>query len=677
MELELNKTYLIKISGGFAKSNSLPVFAEATPIIQTPKAAYLYGTGTKRTKAQGTCMACGHKLTHPVSVHLGIGPKCGQHYWDWDLVGGYTKENIERLSQLVTTHIMIDNWIPKATIISAEEIDRQLEPPNDHPKKKGAKPEQKKSAILKENGKTIQIYFPFDYEVLGKVKTLSQRRFLKQPTAHWTCPFSKESIELLEEWGFELSTELKNLYDQKFGAVVETQTGEFEVPGLQMKLYPYQKQGVAFLDKRGGNAIVGDEMGLGKTAQALAYLQLHPEKRPAVVVCPASLKLNWAKECKMWLSNPDFAVLSGRNPYPVDNEILIINYDVLDVWADCLNPSVLIADECHYFKNNKAKRTKAVKKLKKKSDHFIPLSGTPIVNRPIEFYNALNMVEPGLFPSFWKYAQKYCGATHNGFGWDFSGATNTEELNTLIQSIMIRRKKEDVLKDLPVKARSIVPLELSKKDRQEYDSAANNIIRWIRENEGKDQAEKAKQAEVLVSINKLKQIAVKGKIKSCIDWIKNFIEVDGKLVVFADNHWVIDKLMEEFKDVAVKLDGRDDQTTRNEAVKLFQNSDQCRLFVGNMKAAGVGITLTASSNTCFIQFGWTPGDHQQAEDRVHRIGQEADSVNAYYLIAPETIEEDIAQLIDKKAKVLDAVLDGKESDQSSLLSELLVKILEG
>lgn len=378
----------------------------------------------------------------------------------------------------------------------------------------------------------------------------------------------------------------------------------------------------------------------------------------------------------MWLSNPDFALLSGRKPYPVNNEILIINYDVLDAWADSLNPSVLIADECHYFKNNRARRTKAVKKLKKKSDHFIPLSGTPIVNRPIEFYNALNMVEPGLFPSFWKYAQKYCGATHNGWGWDFTGATNTEELHTLIQSIMIRRKKEDVLKDLPAKVRSIVPLELSKKDRQEYASAANNIIRWIRENEGKAQAEKAKQAEVLVSINKLKQLAVKGKIKACIDWIKNFIEVDGKLVVFADNHWVIDKLMEEFKDVAVKLDGRNDQTSRNEAVELFQNSEQCRLFVGNMKAAGVGITLTAASNTCFIQFGWTPGDHQQAEDRVHRIGQEANSVNAYYLIAPGTIEEDIAQLIDKKSRVLDSVLDGKEADQSSLLSELLANILE-
>jgi SWI/SNF-related matrix-associated actin-dependent regulator of chromatin subfamily A-like protein 1 len=334
----------------------------------------------------------------------------------------------------------------------------------------------------------------------------------------------------------------------------------------------------------------------------------------------------------------------------------------------------LIIDEVQAIKNSEAKRTKAVKKLAKACPHVIALSGTPIVNRPIEFFNAINLVESGLFPSFWKYAHTYCGAKHNHFGWDFSGATNTEELHAQLQTIMIRRKKEDVLKDLPAKIRSVVPLELTKEGSTTYRAAAADIISWIKTNEGLAKAEKAKQAKVLTEINKLKQLATKAKLDAAIDWIKNFLTIDGKLVVFAENHWVIDAIMNAFPKISVKLDGRDSQAVRQQNVDRFQTDESIRLFVGNFQAAGVGITLTAASTTCFIQFPWSPGIAVQAEDRIHRIGQEANSVNVYYLIADGTIENTIAALLDRKTKVLTAILDGEEPDQMSLLTELLEEI---
>jgi len=425
-------------------------------------------------------------------------------------------------------------------------------------------------------------------------------------------------------------------------------------------------------------------MGLGKTAQALAYLQLHPELRPAIVVCPASLKLNWRKEINMWMDfqNQDVRIINGKvtaNTMTLSYGINIINYDILSSWADKLKtikPAVIILDESHYLKNSKAQRTNAVIKLCKNIKHVIALSGTPIVNRPIEFYNTIKIIEPGLFPSQWKFAHEYCGAKHNGFGWDFNGATNTTKLHELLTStIMIRRKKEDVLKDLPAKVRSVVPIEID--NLMEYKQAEGDIIAWIRKNEGKEKADKAKQAEVLVQFEKLKQLAINGKIKQCISWIENFLDSDQKLVVFATHKRIIEVLMNHFGNIAVKLDGSTPNDQRQIVVDQFQNNNNTRLFIGNLQAAGVGITLTAASTTCFIELGWSPGVHAQAEDRVHRIGQKADSVNAYYLIADQTVEETIAEIIDAKQKVLSKILDGQEVDQDSVLIELINKIKKG
>ncbi len=677
MELP-NETRIYEIAPAFARDKGLPCYFAARPIIQTPKAAYLVGRGTTKTTRIGSCMACGRALTHPVSVELGIGPECGKHFWDWDLIGGYNKENLERLKTAVQ-EIKVDGWFPKAVVQQLYETDDEVVVPEDHPM---LKPKDKaktngggKKAVqvkYQSSGKSaIKITFPFDREVLDQVKSLPGRRFHNEAEKYWTCPLSIDAVNSLKDWGFELDQKLEDFLAKSLVHVNDVD--EVDVPGLKMSLFPYQKKGVSFIETKDGRALVADEMGLGKTAQALAWLQLHPEKRPAVVVVPASLKLNWAKEAKMWMQDPNVQILQGMKPnVPIVGDIIVINYDILGGWCRALQkikPQVLIADEVHFIKNSKAQRTKSVLALGRNIAHVIGLSGTPIVNRPVEAINAIKLIDPTIIGSTWDYKMKYCGAYHNGWSWDFKGATNTDELHEkLTNTIMLRRKKADVLVDLPDKIRSFLPMELS--NGKEYAKAESDFIQWTREIKGDKAAERISNAEQLAKIEALKQLAVKGKMTQAISWIKDFIDTDGKLVVFAVHKFVIDALMKEFGNIAVKVDGSVSGQARQDAVDRFQEDESCRLFVGNIKAAGVGITLTAASNVAYLELPWTPGDLSQTEDRCHRIGQK-DSVSIYYLLAAGTIEEQIARLLDKKRKVLDSVLDGEDTEAESLLGELM------
>jgi SNF2 family DNA or RNA helicase len=549
------------------------------------------------------------------------------------------------------------------------------------------------TATMAENehgDRVVKITFPYNTTNLDNVRSLSGRRYHVEQRI-WSAPVCIETVELLKSWGFMLDSKLE-IFLQKVNTHIDP-TVIIDIPGLKGKLFPFQNQGVAFIESRNGRALIVDEMGLGKTIQALAWLQLHPKHRPAIIVVPASLKINWQREAQHWMNNPKIQILSGTTGSPLfTGNIIIINYDILSNdyepdpndpkkqiekhysgWLDYLKdlyPQVLILDEVHFCKSNSAQRTKAVKQLAKGIPHIIGLSGTPIINRPVEAFNALHMIDPTVVGSFWSYAHRYCNAHNNGFGWDFNGASNTAELHDkLIKSCMIRRVKSDVLTDLPDKQHSFVPIELD--NEKEYQSAERDFISFVQRTKGTDAAERASNAATLAEIEGLKQLAVQGKMKQAIDWIQNFLDSDGKLVVFAVHKFVIDALMTHFgTQLAVKIDGSTPMADRQRAVDVFQHNPECRLFIGNIQAAGIGITLTTASNVVFLELPWQPGALVQAEDRCHRIGQK-DSVNIYYLLATDTIEEKIAQLLDRKRKILDAVLDGKETDQESLLSELM------
>lgn len=682
------KFYQLKT--GFARRNNLLIYFVAKTLAETDKAYYLYGHGTTASARTGVCCRCGRTLTHPVSVELGIGPECGGHYHNWDLIGGYTKENLERLKGALID-VKIDSWIPKSQIVCVIDSQESVDVPNDHKmlQRKQDTSSKKRTATMAvdEHGeRVIKISFPYGLEDIERVRKLPNRRYYKEDRC-WSTPPDIKVIEYLKEWGFDIDPSVTSFMKS---LIVK------DIPGLKGELFPFQKDGVAFIESHGGRALIADEMGLGKTIQALAWLQLHPEKRPAVVVVPASLKLNWLREIHKWMSTgAKTIILSGTTPsiIPKDFDIIIINYDILpneyetntaeggrakkkDIprtgWVDYileLNPKVLITDECHYYKSNKANRTLGVRKLGKDIPHILALSGTPIVNRPIEAFNAIRLINPFLFKDQWYFAKHYCNARYNGFGWDLNGASNTSELHKILtDNIMIRRRKEDVLKELPNKIYSFVPIELDNK--QEYQEAKQHLINFIRKTKGDDAAHRATMAEQLAEIEILKQVAIKGKMSQAISWISDFLEVDGKLVVFATHRTVIDTLIETFGSIAVKIDGDVSQINRQKAVDDFQNNPDIRLFVGNIKAAGVGITLTASSNVAFLELPWTPGELSQAEDRCHRIGQK-NSVNIHYLLAEGTIDEQIAHLLDRKRTVVNAVMDGILTEDWSALTELI------
>ena len=531
------------------------------------------------------------------------------------------------------------------------------------PKKQHEQKMNRAKHFMDGNAPRIRITFKFTWNLVEAIKALSNSRFHRDEGKFWTCACTKKNIEALSFLGFALDSALKEMMES--GTTEKLPT--ISIPKLKRKMFPFQKIGTAFVEKTNGNCLIGDEMGLGKTIEALAWLHIHPEKRPALIVCPAHLKLNWGQEIKMWgIKNASVTVLSGKKPKAAQlkSAITIINYDILAAWQTILTAhkfEVMIADECHYFRTTKAKRTKAIKAIVKTITHKILLSGTPAENRPSELYNAFQMISPNLFPSFWKYAHRYCGARHNGFGWDFTGASNTEELNGIItNTIMIRRLKSEVMKELPEKTYSFLPLEID--NRQEYDEVFAHF---------EEEAESDSETTVMLqAIEALKQTAVEGKLKTAISWIENFLDSGEKLVVFCHHKFVVERLMTEFTTRAVKIDGSVSAENRNIAVNRFQDDPSIRLFVGNMQAAGTGITLTSASNVAFLEYPWSPQILNQCEDRCHRIGQK-NAVQIHYLLAVNTIEEKIAKLLDSKRKVLDAILDGKETNQKSLLSELI------
>lgn len=667
------------ISAIVAKDKGIPTTFIAAELVRSKGGAvYLYGHGT--TDPHGRCCCCGRTLTHPGSILIGIGPECLENWSARDIrLEQITEADKQYLKTLIRSRI-VDTWLPVSIIKEEEDVTEMVSVPNDH---KMLKPVEgngntKMTATIDRSKKFVIIRFPYNAEMVNNIRCLEGRRW-NGDDKFWSAWASTENLRNLRDWGFELDDTCIGILNPKKVEDVTITKKDLDIPGL----YPFQLEGVKFLEARNGNGLIGDEMGLGKTIQTLGWLKLHPEARPAVIVVPASLKINWQREAEKWVGKDcKLTILSGRAPDKKalkGSEIFIINYDILMYWVDTLKtilPKVMVCDEAHYCKDSGAKRTKAVKELGKAVEHTIFLTGTPIINRPVEFFTILNMLAPTEFNSWKRYTQRYCDAKHNGFGWDVSGASNTAELFEKVNNkIMVRRKKEDVLKDLPTKQRFVVPLEIT--NRKIYNSADNDLVSWIKETFGNRKASAAEQAEALARFSYLKQLAADGKREFIISWVKNCLDANGKLVLFAVHHTMIDFLVEELRHYnPAVVDGRVSIEKRQDEVDRFQNDPNCRIFIGNIKAAGVGLTLTAASNSVFVELGWTPGEHSQAEDRIHRIGQD-NKVFAYYLIAANTIEEEIAQLLDSKMDVLTKVLDGKETDGGSLLSELLKKRLEG
>lgn len=446
---------------------------------------------------------------------------------------------------------------------------------------------------------------------------------------------------------------------------------------MKTKLRNYQKQAVKEIQHFKGRALLADEMGLGKTLEALKWLQINPNKRPVIVVCPAFLKWVWKTEARQHLKMHT-KILDGQTPATKPDhkyQIFIINYEVLQYWIDWLKqlmPQVLILDECHYIKNLRAKRTKAIYKLKH-IPHIVALGGTPLLSRPAELWPTIHLIRPLTFNSLWKFRWRYCKPTHTPWGWQYKGAANLKELHyKLTKTMMIRRRKKDVLGELPEKIRQTIPFDI---ELNEYKKAEYQFIQWLTER-GKTKAQKAKRAEQLVQMGYLRRLAAQAKLPTVIHWIDNFLdETDSKLVLYCIHRAVIKRLTDVYHGECVGIDGNSTSKQRQWAVNTFQNSKSARLFIGQIKAAGLGITLTAASSLAFIEMAWTPSIHAQAEDRIHRIGQKTAAM-IYYLIAKDTIEEKLCKIIQKKQAIVSATLNGKHKvDKLDIFTELQKALL--
>ena len=441
-----------------------------------------------------------------------------------------------------------------------------------------------------------------------------------------------------------------------------------------MKPMRYQKEVVRQMEQFGGRVLCACDMGLGKTPMSLWFIgRTRPKSLPAVIVCPASVKYQWQSEIQKVTGRQAF-ICEGIAPgLPVKEDLIVINYDILFHWLPVLKklrPGTVVLDECHYCQNPKAKRTRAVRALCSKAQYVIALSGTPMLNRPIEMFPVLNMLKPSVFRSRFKYALRYCNGKKNYWGWDFNGVSHSDELHDLLKSTcMVRRRKADVLKDLPNKMRQVVPMPL--KNPEEYAQAKKNYLEWLEERDP-EAAKRAGRAEAVSRTGGLLKLAAQLKMKAAINWLNDWLrDTDEQLVVFAVHRGAVRTLAKRLDAETVTIDGSVVGRKR-EAARLEFQSGNARVLVGNVQAAGVGLNLTAASTVAFVQLPWQPGAVVQAEDRCHRIGQQS-TVWVHYLMAAGTVEENLAGIIQSKQETLSAVIDGRSNDEDLDVLDLLLE----
>lgn len=541
-------------------------------------------------------------------------------------------------------------------------------------------------AIYKNNH--IHLSFPYDNLLVQLVRQFENRKW-DNTNKIWIFPLTEKNLQYLKEkWSttyYDNETKLviekfENQLSQKdIVSLIDETEKNIEILGIKGNLFLFQREGVAFLNKVNGRGLIASEMGTGKTLQTIAWLQLHYNKRPVLVICPATLKLVWQNEFKKW-TNIKTQVIDMKTSFALQNyQVFIINYDIVAKRFQeiiDLKFQVLILDECHYLKNRKTQRTKVILAISKKIKHIIALTGTPILNRPVEIFNILNLLDPITYGNYWYFAKKYCNAKQTKWGWDVSGASNIDELaEKLKKTIMIRHLKQDVLKDLPEKQRNIIPIEI---DMNEYKKVEDDLLNWLVEFKEYDleQVRKISQVEQLAKIEYCKQVAVKGKLEQFITWTKDFLETGNKLVIFAYHREYIEKLMLKLKEYnPLQVIGGQDLQDRQNSIDKFQNDIDYKIIICSIKAGGVGITLTAASHVIFLELGWTPAEHDQAESRCHRIGTK-NNVNVYYLLAKNTIEEQIWNLINQKREIFQKLMQDKVNIQEnqqdmSILQELI------
>ena len=459
---------------------------------------------------------------------------------------------------------------------------------------------------------------------------------------------------------------------------------------LKIQPYPYQLKGIArgLQLKRFMNC---DEPGLGKTLQSIATINL-ADAFPCLVVCPSSLKINWLREWEKFTDKKAMILTDKvRDTWTFFfqtgmHQVFIVNYESLkkyfvqrikkaEGWTlrdvefrNSINlfKSVII-DESHRCKSASTQQAKFCKGICTGKEWVIELTGTPVVNRPKDLIPQLAILDRmNDFGGYKPFVDRYCSGQRE--------ASNLRELNfNLWKSCMFRREKSLVLTDLPDKIRQVNTCEIT--NRKEYMDAERDLIMYLQKykDADDDKIAKAMRGEVMVRINILRQISARGKVRDVIEFVKDFRENGKKIILFCSLHEVVDQLKRYFP-TAVSVTGRDSQDEKQRAVDAFQNNPKADIIICSIKAAGVGLTLTASSNVAFVEFPWTYADCCQCEDRAHRIGQK-DSVTCYYFLGRRTIDEKVYRIIQEKKNIANAVTGSTEDIEENIV-DMVARIFD-
>jgi SWI/SNF-related matrix-associated actin-dependent regulator 1 of chromatin subfamily A len=489
----------------------------------------------------------------------------------------------------------------------------------------------------------------FKYEIDGRKWNATEK--------HWEFPavhlpkliklFPNASLENRAKKKLEKLQERRSELDE----IRELEDTEFEVPGLILDLYDYQRVGVRFVDRAEGRCLIADAPGLGKTVQAIAYGQLHNLK--TLIVCPLSVVVNWQREIKKFTGKKSTVWDTKHYHGEVDNQFHITHYDAVaknNHWLREQNFDLLVCDEATYLKNRRTVRAKSIlgswNERRKfpgiKTKYVIFLTGTPVMSRPVEAFSLLNFLDKNRFNNFYHFVQRYGG-------WKGAAPMNLKDLHDRTKDLVIRRKKEQVLKELPAKQRNDLYVELTKKEKNEYNKLLKEMFgKW--KTEGKPSVQ---------HMPKIQSFLTEKKMPRLIEMIDEFIDNDRPILIFSCYIKPLQTLLEHYGNKAAILTGQMKKEQRQETIdKLTSGRAQVGLF--SLRAAGMGIDglQHVMDTVVFIDMDWVPANHEQAEDRTHRIGQ-TNQVQAYYMICDGSIDEYMRDILKEKQAVADMIVDGE------------------
>ena len=507
-------------------------------------------------------------------------------------------------------------------------------------------------------------------------RMMEEKLLTKEPTQIYVEKLLVEKDKSYHIWGKIFDNEQLHDFWLPKGALVANKEKKVEIDYSKYSHRPPLSHQIEAIEKLVGNDkyILADDMGLGKTTTTV-IASLESGFNKCLIICPASLKINWEREIRNY-TDRSVSIIEGKIWEPAD--FVIINYDILKNFHDPKDPKnsvimkekfdMIIVDEAHYIQNAQAARTKIVNDISNKLGKIWLLTGTPMTSRPMNYYNLLHLVDSPVALNWMGYVRRYCNGYQFTVGkkriWNVQGASNLEELRDRTKPHVLRRLKEDIL-DLPDKI--VTPIYLKLKSR-DYEYLMGEYYAWY------DQS-KQESNSLTVQFSKLmkvRQVIAEEKIKNTCELAENIIEQGKKVIIFTNFTDTLNQIKEHFGKSAVKLDGSMSKHERQFAVDQFQENEKITVFVGNLKAAGVGITLTSGEAVIMNDLSFVPSDHSQAEDRAFRYGQK-NNVLVYYPIFENTVESVIYDILQSKKSVFETVM-GDNPDKGDILEQILNEI---